>query len=72
MHDMLETTLDEIFRKFDMLLYRELTYCEFKGFCECIGKTNLTEREFQTDILGKYHSTERGITLQGFKTYFRN
>ncbi len=46
MHELLETTIEEIFRKFDMLLYRELTYCEFKGFCECIGRTNLTEKEF--------------------------
>jgi hypothetical protein len=44
--ELLETTIEEIFRKFDMLLYRELTYCEFKGFCECIGRSNLTEREF--------------------------
>jgi hypothetical protein len=61
--ELLETTLEEIFRKFDMLLYKELSYCEFKGFCECIGKANLTEREFATDILPHYHSTERGITL---------
>jgi hypothetical protein len=46
-----------------MLLYRELTYVEFKGFCECIGKGTLTEREFQTEILTKYHSTDRGLTL---------
>jgi hypothetical protein len=46
MHDYLETTIEEVFRKFDMLLYRELTYCEFKGFCECIGRLNLSEREF--------------------------
>lgn len=44
--ELLETTLEEVFRKFDMLLYRELSYCEFKGFCECIGRANLTEREF--------------------------
>jgi hypothetical protein len=63
LNETLETTLEEIFRKFDMLLYRELTYCEFKGFCECIGKANLTERDFQTEILTKYHSTDKGITL---------
>lgn len=71
LHELLDTTLEEIFRKFDMLLYRELTYCEFKGFSECIGRTNLTEREFLTEILTKYQSTERGLTLQGFKNYFK-
>jgi hypothetical protein len=70
MHENLETTLEEIFRKFDMLLYRELTFCEFKGFCECIGRSNLTEREFQTEILSQFHSTDRGLTLQGFKAFF--
>jgi calpain-15 len=38
LHPYLETTIEDIFRKFDMLLNRELTYCEFKGFCECIGR----------------------------------
>jgi len=48
-----------------------LTYCEFKGFCECIGKANLTEKEFQSEILTKFHSTQRGVTLKGFKDYFK-
>ena len=71
MHDLLDLTLTDIFRKFDMLLNHELTYCEFKGFCECIGRSNLTEKEFLTDILPKYHSTQRGLTVQGFKDYFK-
>lgn len=53
-----------------MLLQRELGYCEFKGFCECIGHQTLSEREFQTEILARYHSTDKGITLQGFKQFF--
>jgi calpain-15 len=61
--DLLDTTLDEIFRKFDMLLQRELGYCEFKGLCECIGHQTLSEREFQSEILSRYHSTDKGITL---------
>ena len=46
MHELLETTLEDIFRKFDMLLNRELTFCEFKGFSECLGRSNITEKEF--------------------------
>lgn len=45
MHELLNNTLNDIFRKFDMLLNRELSFCEFKGFCECINR-NLTEKEF--------------------------
>lgn len=44
-HELFESTINDIFRKFDMLLNKELTYCEFKGFCECINK-NLSEKEF--------------------------
>lgn len=72
MHELLDLTLEDIFRKFDMLLNQELTFCEFKGFCECIGKGNLTEKEFQTEVLAKFHSTLKGVTLQGFKDYFKH
>jgi hypothetical protein len=71
LHELFETTINDIFRKFDMLLNRELSFCEFKGFCECIGR-NLTEKEFQTEILQKFTSTQRGVTLKGFKEFFRN
>lgn len=33
-----ESTVADIFRKFDMLLRRELGFSEFKGFCECVGR----------------------------------
>jgi len=54
-----------------MLLNRELSYTEFRGFYECIGK-NLTEAEFKSDILDKYCSTSRGITFRGFKDFWHN
>jgi len=63
------TTVEDIFRKFDMLLIRELTFCEFKGFCECIGR-QLTEKEFQNEYLNRFNSTEKGLTLQGFKDFW--
>lgn len=52
-----------------MLLNWELSYTEFWGFYECIGK-NLTEGEFKTDILEKFCSTSRGITYRGFKDFW--
>ena len=48
-----ESTANDIFRKFDMLLNRELGYSEFKGFCDCVGK-HMTEEEFNKDILSKF------------------
>lgn len=44
--DLAASTVADIFRKFDMLLNRELTYTEFKSFYECINK-NITEAEFK-------------------------
>ena len=52
-----------------MLLNRELSFCEFKGFCECINRS-LTEKEFQEEILKKFTSTQRGLTLKGLKEFF--
>lgn len=40
-----ESTICDIFRKFDMLLNRELGYSEFRGFCDCVGRP-LSEAEF--------------------------
>lgn len=69
-NELFELTLNEIFRKFDMLLNRELSYTEFRGFYECLGK-NLSESEFRKDILEKYCSSNRGITQRGFKEFWR-
>lgn len=37
-HPLLYSTLNDIFRKFDMLLLRELSYIEFKGIYDCLEK----------------------------------
>jgi len=36
----------DLFRKFDMLLNRELSFTEFRGFYECIN-LEITEEEFK-------------------------
>ena len=59
-----ESTANDIFRKFDMLLNRELGYSEFKGFCDCVNK-HLTEEEFNKDILGKFASTKNMDSKRG-------
>eukprot|EP01017_Pseudomicrothorax_dubius_P043528 TRINITY_DN7268_c0_g4_i1.p1 TRINITY_DN7268_c0_g4~~TRINITY_DN7268_c0_g4_i1.p1 ORF type:complete len:818 (-),score=145.97 TRINITY_DN7268_c0_g4_i1:98-2551(-) len=66
-----ECGIIDIFRKFDMLLNRELTYVEFKGFYECLNLT-ITEREFQTEILSKYSSSSKGISLRGFLEFWKD
>ena len=52
-----ESTVADIFRKFDMLLNRELGYSEFCGFCECVGRPT-TEAEFSS-LLSHFSSTKR-------------
>ena len=66
-----KSTISDIFRKFDMLLNRKLSYTEFKGFYECINKT-LTEQEFDQKILAKYPSHEKGLSLKGFIEFFKD
>ena len=51
-----ESTVSDIFRKFDMLLNRELGYSEFRGFCECVDRLT-SESEFN-QILSKFSSTK--------------
>ena len=41
-----ESTANDIFRKFDMLLTKELGFNEFRGFCTAVGKS-LTPFEFR-------------------------
>jgi calpain-15 len=52
-----------------MLLNRELSYTEFKGFYECINRS-LTEIEYKQKVLKRYCSTENGLSLKGFKDFF--
>jgi len=71
LNELVESTVIDIFRKFDMLLNRELSYIEFKGFFECLNK-NISEKEFKTQILDRYTSSNRGITQRGFINFFKD
>ena len=71
LHELVESTITDIFRKFDMLLNRELSYLEFKGFYECLNK-NISEKDFKTQILDKFASTIKGISLRGFIDFWRD
>jgi len=61
----------DIFRKFDMLLNRELSFIEFKGFYECIN-LEITEEEFNSQILSKYASSSKGLSSKGFLDFIRD
>lgn len=63
-------TIKDIFKKFDMLLNRELKYSEFKGFWECITNNPISKEEFEEGILNRYTSSNEGITEKGFINFF--
>ena len=49
---MFKSTIQDIFRKFDMLSKQELGYQEFKAFCDCVEYTKpMTEHDFYNGII---------------------
>lgn len=65
-----ESVIEDIFRKFDLFIGRELSFDEFFQLYRCTGKSDLTEFDFKTNFLEKYCSTSEGITVRGLKHWF--
>ena len=65
-----EGVIEDIFRKFDLFIGRELSFDEFKQLYQCTGKPELTEFDFKTNFLEKFCSTSEGITVRGLKHWF--
>jgi hypothetical protein len=63
--ELFESTIADIFRKFDLVITNTMDFKEFKGLYDIIGK-KITEIEFKTVITTKYCSTEGGVTQKGF------
>jgi len=70
-HPMFSSTITDIFNKFDLVGHHTIDFGEFKGFLEIIGMTVRNVKEFKETILSKYCSNEEGITLRGFKEWWR-
>src|SRR5438132_816847 len=66
---MFDSTLGDIFRKFDLVISNTIDFKEFKGLYDIIGK-KLTEVEFKQNVLSQYCSSEGGLTEKGFKQWF--
>lgn len=67
--ELFDSTLSDIFRKFDLVISNTIDFKEFKGLYDIIGK-KITEIEFKHLILPNYCSSEGGFTLKGFKQWF--
>ena len=68
--DIFEGAIEYIYYRTDTMISNSIDFDEFKEFSEIIGQP-ITSTDFTTKILDKYCSTERGLTLKGFKEYFK-
>lgn len=66
------STIKDIFKKFDMLLNRELKHNEFKGFWECANNSQITLDEFKNNILYNYTRSSEGLSEKGFINFFKD
>ena len=66
---MFTSTLEDIFKKFDLVISNSLDYKEFVGFYEIIGK-KITEIDFNAQILNKYCAYKGELTKKGFIDWF--
>lgn len=66
--------VEDIFRKFDVVMSLELNFNEFKYLYQMADPfpNNLTSEEFKEYFLGQYCSTSEGITVRGLKDYFKD
>jgi len=71
-HDLFISAIKAVFRNFDIFLDRSLGCVEFGGLFKDLGKTELTEAEFYSDILTKFTSTSDGLTERGLIEFFMN
>ena len=71
MTDIFEGTLEDIYYRLDTMISNSIDYDEFKEFYETVGQ-QLTKEDFQTKIMNKYCSTDKGLTLKGFKEFWKD
>ena len=66
------STVKDIFKKFDILLNKSLSFREFKQFLECVKSdlANFDENEFK-NILAQFQSYNGSITENGFVEFWK-
>jgi hypothetical protein len=53
------------------MISNSIDFDEFKEFYETVGQA-LTQADFNSKILSKYCSTDRGLTLKGMKEFWKD
>ena len=69
LHPTIQSTVRDVFRRFDMDMNQVLGPQEFISFAHRLGQS-ISEADFWRVICNKYTSTEQGITLQGLYELF--
>ena len=57
--EIFDSTIGDIFRKFDLVINNTIDFKEFKGLYDIIGK-KITELEYKNQILPNFNSTDEG------------
>ena len=58
-HPTFQSTIVDIFNKFDLVINNAIDFEEFKGFSECIGQPIKTEKDFKEQILAAKSVSQR-------------
>lgn len=69
LHPLFQSTIKDIFRRFDSDMDQIMSASDFVNFASRIGQ-RITEAQFYNNICQKYTSTDRGLTLQGLYELF--
>jgi hypothetical protein len=56
MNVVFESTLADIFKKFDLVVNNTIDFKEFKGFSDILSVPLKNEEEFKKEVLGKFNS----------------
>ena len=66
-----QSTVDDIFKKFDLVITNTMDFKEFQQLSTIIG-LKTTDIEFKNNILPNYCCSNSGLTKRGFRAWFRD
>ena len=66
-----EGCLEDLYYRYDTMITNSIEFEEFKDMYDTIGE-QITAAEFDGNILKNYCSFNKGLTLKGFKAFFKN
>ena len=68
--EIFEGALEDIYYRLDTMISNSIDYEEFKEFFETVGE-QIYQPDFNAQIQSKFTSTDKGLTLKGFKDFWK-